>query len=427
MPEFKNENDRLNDVKETKKDEQTQQPVLRDWDILKLATSYLPNGSNPTLEEAKAVVNWVKSKDKTGIQVPWPVKLIQAYSPKGVQPTLKQACAKVNEMAAKWAKDQFSAAELSKRHLSKCRDQGRSYMKEQIKRAERSRELLADDTIRLDLLKIADDNAAYEHFSKWAVSQSQRGWETYMKKQLERVTRQGDHMTWDLILRDLESMDDEKLARIKTLNYPIDIWRESNFSYARAPLTRDQTKRLARILRSTVNLEAIDLRDNRLGPEGFRILSSSLVKLPAFSKLCLSSNRLGYEGACIFRDMFSGSKVLRHVDVDNNYFYDPAAEVLGQALRKLPNIEYVDLSQNGIMHLSAATAIAKSIEGKLHLTHFIMVCNELEDKCATVLGNSFLTLPKLKRVALTGNFINNGSSVLKKILSPKLAHISVHV
>jgi Ran GTPase-activating protein (RanGAP) involved in mRNA processing and transport len=132
---------------------------------------------------------------------------------------------------------------------------------------------------------------------------------------------------------------------------------------------------LAKVLPCLPQLQELDVSDNDISPEGMKVLTPALMHMP-LRDLKVAENDLGPEGA----------------------------RLLANVLSSLPELSYLDLTDNVIRQ-----GIADLVSADLPptLTHLSLACNEIDDKGLQAIGAVLHKLPVLKHLQLEENEISD--------------------
>ena len=132
---------------------------------------------------------------------------------------------------------------------------------------------------------------------------------------------------------------------------------------------------LAKVLPCLPQLQELDVSDNDISPEGMKVLTPALMHMP-LRDLKVAENDLGPEGA----------------------------RLLANVLSSLPELSYLDLTDNVIRQ-----GIADLVSADLPptLTHLSLACNQIDDKGLQAIGTVLHKLPVLKHLQLEENEISD--------------------
>ena len=132
---------------------------------------------------------------------------------------------------------------------------------------------------------------------------------------------------------------------------------------------------LAKVLPSLPQLQELDVSDNDISPEGIRVLAPALVHMP-LRELKVAENDLGPEGALL----------------------------LGNVLGSLPELTFLDLTDNVIK-----SGVVDMVSADLppSLTNLSLACNQLGDTGLEAISTSLHKLPNLKHLQLEENEISD--------------------
>ena len=191
-------------------------------------------------------------------------------------------------------------------------------------------------------------------------------------------------------------------------------------------------------LPSPLSCAQLDLSYNNLGPEGAKAIAALCAVCASVTKILVSSNRLGAEGATILCDALRESKVTNVQELDlsdnnigrdgakaiaalcsvtasvtkilvrRNKLGDQGATVLCDALRasKVTNVQELDLSYNGIGP-EGAKAVAAMAAVVASVTKVLVSGNRLGDAGTTILCDALResTVTKVQELDLGSNLI----------------------
>jgi Ran GTPase-activating protein (RanGAP) involved in mRNA processing and transport len=132
---------------------------------------------------------------------------------------------------------------------------------------------------------------------------------------------------------------------------------------------------LAKVLPCLPQLQELDVSDNDISPEGMKVLTPALMHMP-LRDLKVAENDLGPEGA----------------------------RLLANVLSSLPELSYLDLTDNVIRQ-----GIADLVSADLPptLTHLSLAGNQIDDKGLQAIGAVLHKLPVLKHLQLEENEISD--------------------
>ena len=123
-------------------------------------------------------------------------------------------------------------------------------------------------------------------------------------------------------------------------------------------------------------LRSIDLRMNKLGPEGGRVLAAALASSPSLSRVDLSGNELGAEGAKAIADAIRTCVALKSIALGHNDLGAEGGKAIAAALADSKTLQQVDLSNNNLRR-EGAGAIAAALSSSKSLTSVQLSGNKL--------------------------------------------------
>lgn len=189
-----------------------------------------------------------------------------------------------------------------------------------------------------------------------------------------------------------------------------------------APLTVENTTRLARGLAGNRSLKRIDLSFNEMGDEQAIVLAASLQGHPTLKVLNLTSNDIGARGAQALAQMLETLPKIECVSVYNNPLGDEGAHVLGKSLIKLKKCTQVYFDKSKLTS-KALKALAQSAFLKPNLEEVSLRGNKIDEEALPELIQ-LVRKPKLIELDLKDNAFKDARAVLAKLrrhrANPKL-------
>ena len=104
------------------------------------------------------------------------------------------------------------------------------------------------------------------------------------------------------------------------------------------------------------SLQNLNLRLNRLGDEGGKLLLEGLLENSTLTQLNLSCNALEFDAATTTRQIVATSTALRNLDLSCNLLSEEAGRLLREGLQQNGTLQSLDLRQNQ-MSLDTVAAV----------------------------------------------------------------------
>jgi Ran GTPase-activating protein (RanGAP) involved in mRNA processing and transport len=137
------------------------------------------------------------------------------------------------------------------------------------------------------------------------------------------------------------------------------------------------------ILQKNTHLTCLDLRGNKLGDSDVAILCKGLLENKTITKLDLSKNGIGVDGAkalaVILRKLPVTALCLNHNNITNEGMVD-----LLNALKTSETLIYLSLDGDK-MGLSDAKALGEFLGTNTSLPHLSLNCTDINDECIPAL------------------------------------------
>ena len=184
-------------------------------------------------------------------------------------------------------------------------------------------------------------------------------------------------------------------------------------------------KGIALSLRHDKCVTSLDLTDNNLDKEAgqliasiFRSGSSEQEKEPSLiTRLNLSMNRIGAEGASCILDNLNHNYRLAYLNISDNRLPDKIARALGQFLSVNTRLEELDLSKNELS-TQCSVSIRAGLEKNERLSSLDLSWNHFRGKGAGNIASSLSNNKSLTSLKLSWNgFADDGADQIGKSLS----------
>ncbi|XP_062892767.1 tripartite motif-containing protein 26-like [Mobula hypostoma] len=174
---------------------------------------------------------------------------------------------------------------------------------------------------------------------------------------------------------------------------------------------------LTSVLSTNRSLTELDLRDNKLGDSGVKLVSEALRNPKCkLQKLCLVSIGLTAAGVVDLASALSTNCSLMDLDLGDNELGDSGVKLLSAALRNPEcKIQKLVLSWTGLTD-SGIEDLVSALTTKHSLRELELDSNYLTDQSVSVSRHLILTHPCLEQIKLWGNlFSSDGENKLKSL------------
>jgi len=171
---------------------------------------------------------------------------------------------------------------------------------------------------------------------------------------------------------------------------------------------------------SKVQLQIIDLPNERISEDGALYLRLLMQYFTRLSYLRLMDNALGTAGLRHLVAGFHSASQVEVLDLSMNHLVDASAAVLAEGLALLPHLQYLRLNNNEITD-EGATLLAPALLPLLALTNIDLSFNDISDTGCSVL---FQQMPNsVQRISIVANQIGSGATANIKMSLRRLIHL----
>ena len=162
---------------------------------------------------------------------------------------------------------------------------------------------------------------------------------------------------------------------------------------------------LSKVLPFFVSLKSLRLWKTKLGIEGAKLLGGVLPRLPQLTILSLEDNEIKAEGTSYIANALVGLTQLSELYLHVNKMGQEGVTALSPALKTKSSLHILTMDENQIGK-GGLLILLSSLENTLqNLTLLGLAFNQLHDEGAQQLIEVLKSLPKLKKMTLSGNNI----------------------
>ncbi|KAK2964118.1 putative leucine Rich Repeat family protein [Blattamonas nauphoetae] len=156
------------------------------------------------------------------------------------------------------------------------------------------------------------------------------------------------------------------------------------------------------------HLEELTLSSNNITEKGAKVLAVALMKNRFLTKLDLSHNKVGVLGAQAVAEMVASNRTLLRLVLVDCKLSPSGSSQIGRALGHNGNMEYIDLSGNG-MGDEGARGFADGITSnpQLRVHTLILAGNGITDVGGVALGKALEGNKSVQRLGLSSNELEN--------------------
>jgi serine/threonine protein kinase/Ran GTPase-activating protein (RanGAP) involved in mRNA processing and transport len=192
-------------------------------------------------------------------------------------------------------------------------------------------------------------------------------------------------------------------------------------------MTREDGEVLGRLLRGNGAMTRLDLTENRMGDQGAVALSGALGSLVQLRKLVISSNSVGDTGVLALGDAWRSLSLLQELFISSNNVSDTGAEALGATLPSLPHLRVLNLSNNSIGNVGVV-ALSDALTTLTNLESLDLSSNRFHESGAVALSGALGSLMRLRELYIHNNLIGTrGAETLGRVLPSLTALRRLHV
>jgi len=179
---------------------------------------------------------------------------------------------------------------------------------------------------------------------------------------------------------------------------------------------KESLKDIAWILRYTKAVTKLNLSLNNIGDEGAKVIGEVLRTNTTLTQLHLSENNIGDEGAKVIGEVLRTNTTLAQLDLSWNKIGDEGTKVIGEALRINTTLTQLSLSKNNIGN-EGAKVIGEVLRTNTTLTQLYLSSNNIGYEGAKVIGEVLRTNTTLTQLNLFSNNIGyEGAKVIGEVL-----------
>lgn len=172
---------------------------------------------------------------------------------------------------------------------------------------------------------------------------------------------------------------------------------------------------------SKVQLQIIDLPNERLAEDGVLYLRLLMQYFTRLSYLRLMDNALGTTGLRHLVAGFRTASQIEVLDLSMNHLVDDSAAVLAEGLALIPHLQVLRLNNNEITDQGAAI-LAPALLPMLVLVNIDLSFNDIGDSGCSVL---FQQMPNaIRRISIIANRISSGATPSIKMSLRRLTHLA---
>jgi len=177
-------------------------------------------------------------------------------------------------------------------------------------------------------------------------------------------------------------------------------------------------------LRTNTTLTKLNLSRNEIGYEGAKVIDEVLRTNTTLTKLDLSWNKIGYEGAKVIGEALRTNTTLTKLNLSWNEIGDEGAKVIGEVLRINATLTELNLSWNYIGY-EGAKVIGEALRTNTTLAELNLSVNEIGDESAKVIGEVLRTNTTLTKLNLSDNNIRDEGAKIIGEVREKCKHIEI--
>jgi len=181
-------------------------------------------------------------------------------------------------------------------------------------------------------------------------------------------------------------------------------------------IKNESVEDIAWILRYTKAVTKLDLSKNKIGVEGAKLIGEALKTNTTLTELDLSNSNIEVEGAKVIGEALGINTTLTQLCLGWNNIGVEGSKVIGEALKTNTKLTELDLSHNNV-GIEGARVIGEVLKTNTTLTELDLSHNNIEYEGARVIGEALKTNTTLTKLYLSKNNIGvEGAKVISEVL-----------